>query len=174
LGRVEPSNRTIIGVALLLSGSVLLGVGMHHVVATGPCSSTGYSSHYGPVPFCPPGEGWWIMFVIVGILLAVFGGILSGGSSATLIVPAVFAGIGIGTLTILSDSNVTSGTKTFAAIFGGALALLGVAPALLVGGARLRGQVQVQVRNGRGRSRAPHSAAAASPRSRPAPAPPSG
>ena len=45
---------------MLLFGAVALGVGMHHLVATGTCSSTGYSSHYGPVPYCPKGTGWWI------------------------------------------------------------------------------------------------------------------
>ncbi len=132
-GAMQPSNRTIIGVAMLLFGSVLLGVGMHHLIKTGTCSSTGYSSHYGRVPFCPAGTGWWILFVIGGIFLAVIGGLVSGGSSAILIVPAVFAGIGIGALTIAFDSSASSSSKTFGMIFGGAFALCGLVP-LLIGG----------------------------------------
>ncbi|MFL5829141.1 MAG: SHOCT domain-containing protein [Solirubrobacteraceae bacterium] len=137
MGRIEPSNSTIIGVALVLFGSVLLGVGMHHVVATGTCSSTGYSSNLGPVPHCPAGTGWWIMFIVVGILLGVFGGILSGGSSAALIVPAIFTGIGVGALSVAFDQNVHSSTKTFAAVFGGAFAFFGIVPALIIGGSSL-------------------------------------
>jgi Short C-terminal domain len=151
MGRIQPSNGTIVGVAMVLFGSVLLGVGMHHVVATGTCSSTGYSSNLGPVPRCPAGTGWWIMFIVVGILLAVFGGILSGGSSAALITPAIFAGIGIGSLSILLDHNVHSSTKTFAAIFGGAFAVFGVVPAVIIGGGSL-------LRSGRSSGRSRQSA----------------
>lgn len=130
---MQPSNRTIVGVALLLFGAVILGVGMHHVVKTGTCSSTGYSSHYGPVPYCPKGTGWWILFIIGGIFLAIIGGFVSGAASALLIVPAVFSGIGIGALTIAFDSSASSSTKTFGAIFGGAFAFFGLVP-LLIGG----------------------------------------
>ncbi len=128
---MQPSNRTVIGVAMLLFGAVVLGVGMHHLVKTGTCSSTGYSSHYGPVPYCPKGTGWWILFVIGGIFLAVIGGLVSGTASALLIVPAVFAGIGVGALTVAFDSSASSSTKTFGAIFGGAFAFFGLVPLLL-------------------------------------------
>ena len=123
---------------MLLFGSVLLGVGMHHLIKTGTCSSTGYSSHYGPVPFCPAGTGWWILFVVGGIFLAVIGGLVSGGSSAMLILPAVFAGIGIGALTIAFDSTASSSSKTFGMIFGGAFAVCGLVPLLLWGISALR------------------------------------
>ena len=135
---MQPSNRTIIGVAMLLFGSVLLGVGMHHLIKTGTCSSTGYSSHYGPVPYCPAGTGWWILFVIGGIFMAVIGGLVSGGPSAMLIVPAVFAGIGIGALTIAFDSSASSSSKTFGIIFGGAFAVCGLVPLLIWGISALR------------------------------------
>jgi hypothetical protein len=146
LGRIEPSNSTIVGVAMLLFGSVLLGVGMHHVLATGTCSSTGYSANYGPVPRCPAGTGWWILFIIAGIFLGVIGGLVSGGSSGVLIIPAIFSGIGIGALSILLDHDAHSSTKTFAAIFGGAFAFFGIVPAVIMGGASL-------MRGGGGRSR---------------------
>ncbi len=123
---------------MLLFGAVVLGVGMHHLVATGTCSSTGYSSHYGPVPHCPKGTGWWILFVIGGIFLAVVGGLVSGTTSALLIVPAVFSGIGIGALTIAFDSGASSSTKTFGAIFGGAFAFFGLVPLLIWGISALR------------------------------------
>ncbi len=123
---------------MLLFGSVLLGVGMHHLIKTGTCSSTGYSSHYGPVPYCPAGTGWWILFVIGGIFLAVIGGLVSGGPNAMLIVPAVFAGIGIGALSIAFDPSASSSSKTFGIIFGGAFAVCGLAPLLIWGVAALR------------------------------------
>jgi hypothetical protein len=123
---------------MLLFGAVVLGVGIHHLVATGTCSSTGYSSHYGPVPYCPKGTGWWILFVIGGIFLAVIGGLVSGATSALLIIPAVFSGIGIGALTVAFDSSASSSTKTFAAIFGGAFAFFGLVPLLIWGVSALR------------------------------------
>lgn len=135
---MQPSTRTIIGVAMLLFGAIILGVGMHHLVATGTCSSTGYSSSYGPVPYCPKGTGWWILFVIGGIFIAVIGGLVSGTTSALLIVPAVFSGIGIGALTIAFDSSASSSTKTFAAIFGGAFAFFGLVPLIIWGISALR------------------------------------
>lgn len=138
MGHLQPSNRTIIGVALLLFGAVLFGVGLHHLVATGTCSSTGYSADYGPVPHCPKGTGWWFAFVFGGVLLVVVGALTSGGSSVLLLIPAIFSAIGIGALTVAFDSNVSSGTKTFALIFGGVFAAIGLIPALVFGIAGLR------------------------------------
>jgi Short C-terminal domain len=131
-GRPQPTNGTIIGVAVVLFGAVLLGVGMHHVVSTGTCSSTGYSSNLGPVPHCPKGTGWWILFIIGGVFLAVIGGLLSAGSTAVLIIPAIFGGIGIGALTVAFQGHPSSSTKTFALIFGGAFAVTALIPPLFI------------------------------------------
>jgi hypothetical protein len=121
----QPSNRTIVGVAVLLFGAVLLGVGIHHLIATGTCSSTGYSADYGPVPTCPSGTGWWMMFLFVGIFAGLFGGLAAGASSPGLIIGAIFSGIGFGSLSILLDSHASSGSQTFGALFGGLFALFG-------------------------------------------------
>ena len=43
----QPSNRTIVGVGILLFTGVLMGVGIHHLISTGTCSSTGYSGTMG-------------------------------------------------------------------------------------------------------------------------------
>ena len=153
MGRIQPSNSTIVGVAMLLFGSILLGVGIHHLVTTGTCSSTGYSANYGPVPHCPSGTGWWILFLVGGIFLGVFGGLIANSSSAGMIIPAIFTGIGIGSLTVAFDSHAASGAKTFGLIFGGAFAVFGVIPAL------------VMAWSGLGRLR---TAPAASPRAAPA------
>jgi hypothetical protein len=133
-----PSNRTIVGVAVLLFGAVLFGVGLHHLIATGTCSSTGYSSDLGPVPRCPKGTGWWMLFLFAGVFMAVIGGLVSGGSSVLLIIPTVFSAIGVGALTVAFDKNVASGSKTFGLIFGGVFALMGLIPALVIAVGALR------------------------------------
>ena len=140
MGRLQPSNRMIVGIALLLFGGVLLGVGIHHVVKIGTCSSTGYSSHYGPVPYCPKGTGWWIAFMVGGIFLTVIGGLIAGGGAVGLILAITFGAIGAGALTVAFDSNVSSGKKTFGTIFGGsflAFAALAALATLWVGLSRL-------------------------------------
>ncbi len=80
-GMGQPSNRTIVGVAILLFTAVLMGVGIHHLVNTGTCSSTGYAANYGPVPYCPSGTGWWMAFLFIGIIGGIVGGALAGGST---------------------------------------------------------------------------------------------
>ena len=114
----------IIGVGLVLFTAVLLGVGIHHLVATGTCSSTGYSANYGPVPHCPAGTGWWMAFVFAGIIGGIAGGLMAG--SLGLLFAGIFGGIGFGALSLVFDSNASSSTQIFAAAFGGAFALVGV------------------------------------------------
>ncbi|HEY1593660.1 MAG TPA: SHOCT domain-containing protein [Solirubrobacteraceae bacterium] len=123
----------IIGVALVLFASVLLGFGIHHLVSTGTCSSTGYSANYGPVPTCPTGTGWWFAFVFVGIIGGIVGGLMAG--SIGLLFAGIFGAIGFGALSLVLDSTAKSSTKVFAAAFGGAFAVVGVVAgvAVLVG-----------------------------------------
>jgi hypothetical protein len=63
---------------------------------------------------------------------------VAGGSSALLIIPAVFSGIGIGSLTVAFDAHAKTSTKTFALVFGGAFTIFGLVPALIGGIAALR------------------------------------
>jgi Short C-terminal domain len=128
--RAQPSNLQIVGVALLLFSAVLLGVGIHHVVATGTCSSTGYSANYGPVPTCPAGTGWWFAFVFGGIVGSVVGGLMA--QSLGLVFAATFGAVGAGALSNLLDSGTHGGEKVFSAVFGGCFALVGVAAAVSV------------------------------------------
>jgi hypothetical protein len=132
----QPSNMRIAGVALLLFSAVLLGVGIHHLVATGTCSSTGYSANYGPVPYCPSGTGWWFAFVFGGIIGSLIGALMAG--SMGLVFAGIFAAIGFGSLSILLDSSASSGTKVFAAVFGGCFAIVGV----VAGGAVILGALR--------------------------------
>jgi hypothetical protein len=115
---------------VLLFSAVLLGVGIHHLVATGTCSSTGYSANYGPVPRCPAGTGWWFAFVFGGIIGSLIGALMAG--SLGLVFAGIFGAIGFGALSILFDSNPQSGTKVFSAVFGGCFAFVGLAAGVAV------------------------------------------
>jgi hypothetical protein len=119
----QPSNRTIVGVGILLFTAVLMGVGIHHLVSTGTCSSTGYAANYGPVPYCPSGTGWWIAFLFIGIIGGIVGGFMAGGSTVGLINGTIFTAIGVGSFTVVFDKNASS--KTFAGVFGGCFAVVG-------------------------------------------------
>jgi hypothetical protein len=99
-------------------------VGIHHLVATGTCSSTGYSANYGPVPHCPSGTGWWFAFVFGGIIGSLVGALMAG--SIGLVFAGIFGAIGFGSLSILLDSTAKSGERLFAGIFGGCFAIVGV------------------------------------------------
>jgi hypothetical protein len=114
----------IVGVALALFSSVLLGVGIHHIVATGTCSSTGYSANYGPVPHCPSGTGAWFGFVVGGIIGALIGSMMASGPG--LVFGSIFGGIGFGALTLAFDSHSSSSTQIFAGAFGGSFAVVSV------------------------------------------------
>ncbi len=114
----------IAGVAIVLFCGVLVGVGIHHLIATGTCSSTGYSANYGPVPTCPAGTGWWIAFLFVGIIGGLIGSAMA--ASLALVFAGTFSAIGFGSLSLLLDSNTQTREKILAAVFGGFFALGGV------------------------------------------------
>src|SRR5947209_19635992 len=115
--RLQPTNRAIAGVGLLLFALVLLGVGLHHIVVTGTCSSTGYNS-YGPVAHCPEGSGWWAGFLAAGIVLSIAGGLIAGGSGPFLITPAVFCAVGAGEISVKFDDGLGSDYITHSLLFG--------------------------------------------------------
>src|SRR5579872_3370673 len=112
----------------MLFSAVLLGVGIHHLIATGTCSSTGYSAYYGPVPTCPSGTGWWFAFVFGGVIGGLVGALMAG--SLGLVFAGIFGAIGFGSLSIAFDSHTQSGEVVFSAIFGGCFALVGVVAAI--------------------------------------------
>ncbi|HEY2160698.1 MAG TPA: SHOCT domain-containing protein [Solirubrobacteraceae bacterium] len=160
----ELSWLRIAGVAVLLFSSILLGVGIHHLVATGTCSSTGYSGSFGPVPHCPSGTGWWIGFLMIGIFGGLAGAAMAGSSG--LVFAGIFGAIGFGALTIVFDDNAAHGAKIFGAIFGGVFALVGVAALIvvLVGAIRsLRSARPAQVRYGKTKTSTRGPAPTASP-----------
>ena len=120
----ELSSVRIAGVALLLFSAILLGVGIHHLVATGTCSSTGYSGSFGPVPHCPSGTGWWFAFVFGGIIGCLAGAAMAGNGA--LIFAGIFGAIGFGALSLAFDSKASSSTQVFGAAFGGIFAIVGI------------------------------------------------
>lgn len=126
----ELSNLRIAGVAVLLFSAILLGVGIHHLVATGTCSSTGYSANFGPVPHCPSGTGWWMAFLFVGIIGCLIGAAMAG--SGGLIFAGIFGAIGVGALTLAFSSKASSGARVFGGVFGGVFALVGITAAVVI------------------------------------------
>ena len=137
-------------------------MGIHHLVATGTCSSTGYSANYGPVPHCPSGTGWWFAFVFGGIIGSLVGALMAG--SLGLVFAGIFGAIGFGSLSILLDSTAKGGEKVFAAIFGGCFALVGVVAWIAVIGSALgslrRRPEQTAVTAPKARFRKPETASA--------------
>ena len=126
----ELSNIRIAGVAVLLFSAILLGVGIHHLVATGTCSSTGYAANFGPVPHCPSGTGWWMAFLFVGIIGSLIGAAMAG--SGGLIFAGIFGAIGVGALTLAFDSHASSGARVFGGVFGGVFALVGLTALVVI------------------------------------------
>ena len=131
MGRFQPSNRMIVGIALLLFGGVLLGVGIHHVVKIGTCSSTGYSRYGGRVPDRPSGDR---LVDRVHDRRDLPDRHRRPGRRqrrcAGLILAITFGAIGAGALTVGFESGVSSGKKTFGIIFGGFFLAAGAIAAL--------------------------------------------
>lgn len=177
----ELSSIRIAGVAILLFSAILLGVGIHHLVATGTCSSTGYSGNFGPVPHCPSGTGWWFAFVFGGIIGCLIGAAMAGNGA--LIFAGIFGAIGVGALTLAFDSSAKSGTKVFGGVFGGVFALVGVAALIAIIGPAVRslgsrrpqevrrGKTKTTARGGPARSTGPVPTAMGVPTPTPTPAP---
>jgi predicted lipid-binding transport protein (Tim44 family) len=133
--RAKPTNLQIAGVALLIFSAILLGVGIHHMIAIGTCSSTGYSANYGPVPTCPSGTGAWFAFIFGGIIGGLAGALMAG--SVALVFAGIFGAIGFGALSIVLDSSAHHSNKIFGAIFGACFALVGVAALIAVVGSAI-------------------------------------
>jgi hypothetical protein len=123
MSRLQPSNRRIAGIAIVLFASVLIGESLHHLVSTGTCSSNGYTQ-YGPAPRCPSGTVWWGLFIPLGVIASIAGALV--GSAGPLILPALFSAIGLGSLSVVFESSASQGTKAFAGIFGGSFAVVGI------------------------------------------------
>jgi hypothetical protein len=123
-GTGTPSTSVIIAVAVMLAAVVLVAFGIHRILSTGTCSSTGYTS-FGPVPRCPKGSFVFALFLTFGIVAAVIAGLFVAGGQ--LVGPAVFLAIGLGALTAGVFPSAGNGSPAFGYVFGGCFALGGIA-----------------------------------------------
>ena len=123
----------VLGLGLLAFGAALFGQGLFHAFENGSCSTTGYTAHYGPVPHCAKGVGWWMLMVMGGIVVAGIGAALSGTLSS-LMAPVLFVAIGAPFVALGLEggsSHLVLGTSSstghlFAGIFGACFVLGGL------------------------------------------------
>jgi Co/Zn/Cd efflux system component len=128
---VDPS--LIFGMAVMGLGAALFSLGVFHGFAHGSCSTTGYTAHYGPVPHCAGGTGWWMLVLTAGIFVALGGAMLSGIAS-TILAPVMFIGVGAPFIAlglqsghgqlVLGSSSSTGRLEV--AIFGACFAIAGL------------------------------------------------
>ncbi len=128
-GRLQPGTRAIVGIGIALFFAVLLGAGLHHLIRTGTCSSSGYNE-YGPTQVCPAGTGAWIGMLMGGIFGVLIG--LAVAGAFAFIVPLMFMAIGAGSISVAFDESAASGASTFGIIFGGCFFIAGLIPFLFM------------------------------------------
>lgn len=116
----------VLGFGLLAFGAALFGEALFHAFQNGTCSTTGYDAHYGPVPHCAKGIGWWMLMLMSGIVVAGIGAVLSRTLS-TLMTPVLFVAVGApfialalrgGNSHLLQGASSSTGNLS-AGIFGG-------------------------------------------------------
>jgi hypothetical protein len=123
--KIKPNN--IIGLAMVIGGSILMAVGLVAVFKIGNCASGGPFVSANP---CPAGTGKDILEVGGGITLAVFGIIISG--LFALAFGGFFAGVGAFSLIHALTASGGAGSNTGNVIMGGTFLLIGV-PTLIAG-----------------------------------------
>jgi hypothetical protein len=130
---VTSNYRSIAAVAVMFFGSAMMGLAVHHVLAGGTCSSTGYT-RYGPAPVCSSSSSAWGIVLPVGLTLIIAAGAL-GGANLFMVLGPLFLMFGIGALTVSPDQGSTGPPSSFLIVFGGCFAVAGagilVAPVLI-------------------------------------------
>jgi hypothetical protein len=138
--RSNADPRLISGLAIMGLGAALFGLGIFHGFAHGSCSSTGYSQHYGPVPHCAGGTGWWMLVLTGGVFVALGGAALTG-VAGTILAPVMFIaigapcialGMGSGHAQLVYGSSSSTG-RLEVTIFGACFAIAGVAWGVIAG-----------------------------------------
>ena len=97
----------------------MMGIGIHHLLETGNCSTTGYT-RYGPAPHCSSSSVDWGIVLPIATFLAIAGGAVGAPNIFVLLGP-LFLGIGIGALTVADSPS----GQAFILVFGGSFALVG-------------------------------------------------
>ncbi len=126
-------------ILILIAAAVVAGIGVHHEVLTITCSTAG-PNPFGHTATCQSGTGGWTGFLIVGIIGSFVGARVAGGPGALTsqygvstknwwVIAPLFAGIGMGSLTVPLASSAGSSGSSFALLFGGAFTL--AAPVVL-------------------------------------------
>ncbi|HWE33690.1 MAG TPA: hypothetical protein VG410_09405 [Solirubrobacteraceae bacterium] len=82
-GRLTLDFRLIAGALIVGLGLGMLVLGAYHAFEHGTCSTTGYAANYGPVPHCAKGIGWWAGMLVLGIFVAIGGGVVIANRSGT-------------------------------------------------------------------------------------------
>jgi hypothetical protein len=104
---------------VIVFASAMMGLGVHHLLSSGDCSTTGYT-RYGPAPKCSSTSTDWSIVLPIATFLVIAGGAI-GAPNVFVVLGPLFLAIGIGALTVSS----TNGSKAFPLVFGGAFALVG-------------------------------------------------
>ena len=125
------STRFIGGIALMCLGVALTSYGAHFVAKTGTCSGTGYVS-YGPVAKCPGSEALYITSAFfVGPVAAIVGWLMAHAWGW--LWPSFCLGVGVGLITIASETTATTGARAFGGVGGVSLfALAGLSVVVTV------------------------------------------
>jgi hypothetical protein len=143
------TGRRIAGVLVMLLGAALIGYGAHHLMQNGNSS----------------GEGLYTLSVfLLGPALAVAGSAL--GRLWGAFWPVMFAGLGVGLVTVSVNQDVNAVAKAFGPVAGSCLLAFALASVFGVVGKRLRAKTTAPA-GGRRLRRDGHVPAAPSQRARP-------
>lgn len=102
----------VCGALVAFLGLGMLVLGAVHAFANGTCSTTGYAAHYGPVPHCAKGIGWWAGMLTLGIFVGLAGGVLFAHRDTGTAPVSVVAGVLAGALGVAGAFGIAAGVKS--------------------------------------------------------------
>ena len=151
------SYKSIVAVAVMLFASAMMGIGVHHLLDSGTCSTTGFT-RYGPAPPCTSSSVAWGIVMPVGLFVVIAAGAVGAPNLFVLLGP-LFLMFGLGALTVGSGTGSSGPPPAFALIFGGCFAAAGAGllavplwSALSSSGARAPSQGRQQATEGEHRA----------------------
>jgi hypothetical protein len=116
------SYKSIGAVAVILFASAMMGIGVHHLLDSGTCSTTGFT-RYGPAPRCSSSSTAWAIVLPIGVPVIIVAGTV-GAMSIFVVLGPLFVMFGLGALTVGSGGG-SGVSSAFPLIFGGAFTLAG-------------------------------------------------
>ena len=142
--------KLMLGTFLVVFAMVLTLGALHSILATGTCSSNGYSSQLGGrVPTCPKGSGWYDVFLPVSLVLSIIGAAALPKRVAPYGIPALFSAFGITPLWVAFGGGPTGPGKTFLFIFGGCLLAAAIGGAAAIAWSQRKNSARHTGRRGR-------------------------